>query len=140
LQVRPKQPHAARCQSFDDSSQVPETHALVVTNFAGVVRSPPSQRSTIVFAVILFVMILRARDRVDAFGKIWTAKEPNAHHRVEVGRDLGSRQRTVFETSLVFALSAPVESSAVKAKYQVPGVRFVVNVVVLAPDTFALDE
>ena len=51
-----------------------------------------------------------------------------------------ARQRTVFETSLVFALSAPAESTAVTAKYQVPGVRFVVNVVVLAPDTLALDE
>jgi hypothetical protein len=74
LRIRPRQPSGTRRQSFDDSSQVPETHALVVTNFAGVIRGPPSQQSAFVFAVILFVMILRARDRVDAFWKIWTAR------------------------------------------------------------------
>jgi len=35
-------------------------------------------------------------------------------------------QKTVFETSFDLALSAPVESTAEIAKYQVPGVRLVV--------------
>ncbi len=58
----------------------------------------------------------------------------------ESGPDAGASQRTVFETSLVFALSAPVESTALIAKYQVPGARFVVKVVVPAPETLALEE
>ena len=46
-------------------------------------------------------------------------------------------QKTVFETSFVLALSLPVESSAVTAKYHVPGDNVAVYVVFDAPLTLA---
>jgi len=60
------------------------------------------------------------------------------HARRDCKRSLaGENQNTVLVTSFVFALSAPVESSAVTAKYQVPGVNVAVYVVLVAPLTLA---
>jgi hypothetical protein len=56
------------------------------------------------------------------------------------GHPIRVDQKTVFETSFDFALSPPLELTALTAKYHVPGLRGVVYVRVFAPMTLVLDE
>jgi hypothetical protein len=96
---------------------------------------------------IVFVRKLRARDVVDVCEhscrqkvqiERLTVRKAGDDIQPNQARGRGANQKTVLETSLERALSAPVESTALIAKYQVPGVSAVVYEVVAAPFTVAV--